>query len=120
MPPASTLLFVYGTLMRGHSSHALLAGAACIGSARTLAQYTLLNLGDWPALWDGGTTAVAGELYAVPPSLLAALDAYEECPTAYRRGTVVLQQPAPARAQSYLLNVRANFPAIADGVWRGS
>ena len=76
-PTKPLLLFVYGTLMRQQRNHRYLDGARFLGPVRTAADYTLVLLGSFPALREDGISSVAGELYSVGPSILAALDQLE-------------------------------------------
>jgi gamma-glutamylcyclotransferase (GGCT)/AIG2-like uncharacterized protein YtfP len=71
------LLFVYGLLMRGFSLHELLRAAEFVDTATT--RGTLLSLGSYPGLVDGGGE-VQGELYLLndPAAILPAIDAAEE------------------------------------------
>ncbi len=78
-------VFVYGTLLRGQVNNDLLAGAACLGSHRTAAAFTLYNLGTYPGLVRGGVTAVVGEVYRVDGATLRRLDELEEYPRLYGR-----------------------------------
>jgi gamma-glutamylaminecyclotransferase len=78
-------LFVYGTLRRGEAGHGLLRGARLLGEAKTEPEFTLLDMGEWPAVVEGGRTAVAGELYEVDEALLLELDRYEDVPDLYLR-----------------------------------
>jgi gamma-glutamylaminecyclotransferase len=118
MPAGSSRpLFVYGTLMAGETHCVQMEGARLIGAAVTEAAYTLLDLGPYPGLVPGGSTAVAGELYQVAPAALRRLDAFEEHPEVYRRAPVRLAEGG--RALAYLL-VRppAGARVIAAGDWR--
>lgn len=69
-------LFVYGTLMRGESSHDRIRGFADVEAARV--EGRLFDLGPHPALVLGGGV-VFGELYVFDDltALLPDLDAYE-------------------------------------------
>ncbi|MCZ7583327.1 MAG: gamma-glutamylcyclotransferase [Deltaproteobacteria bacterium] len=98
---APTILFVYGTLKRGQRNHFLMREARFLGEAVTAPLYTLLNLGPFPGMVPGGTTAVHGELYEVGRELLARLDRHEGVPRLYIRGVVWLENRA--WAESYLL-----------------
>jgi gamma-glutamylcyclotransferase (GGCT)/AIG2-like uncharacterized protein YtfP len=110
-------VFVYGSLMRGEAHHERLAGARFLGAARTPPAYTLVSLGEYPALVAGGGTCVEGELYAVDADTLAALDRFEEHPDLYRRTAIALE--SGARAWAYLLAApRGGEPPIASGRWR--
>ena len=112
------LLFVYGSLLAGEMHEAQLAGARCLGDARTEPAYTLVDLGDYPALVDEGATAVAGELYQVDEETLRRLDAFEGHPDEYRRAPVRLVGPARAEAYFYPRGRAAGLPTIAGGDWR--
>ena len=56
-----TLLFVYGTLRRGGAQERLLIHLRPVATTQTLPSYTLLDLHNFPALIEGGETAVVGE-----------------------------------------------------------
>ena len=75
-------------------------------------------MGGYPALVEGGTRSIAGEIHAVPPDAFAALDAYEDVHDAlYRRETILV---AGRPVQAYLLpSARAaDQPRIPSGDWR--
>lgn len=112
------VLFVYGTLMRGEPAHALLGPSArFIAAGWTEPRFTLFHLGAYPALVDGGQTAVAGELYEIDAALLPALDEYEDVPEMYDRTEIDV---GGQRALTYLLHapLAAGRPTIASGDWR--
>ncbi len=85
-----SLVFVYGTLMRGQRNHRYLDGAQFLGSVRTAGAYTLVSLGSFPALREHGSSSIAGELYSVGSATLATLDHLEGHPHFYLRGSVQL------------------------------
>ncbi|WP_320671375.1 allophanate hydrolase-related protein [Patulibacter defluvii] len=69
-------LFVNGTLMRGLALHDNLAGAPLVAEATTVPAYRLYSVGDvHPAMVRDETAgaAIAGELYDLPLSTLAAV-----------------------------------------------
>ena len=74
-----TRIFVYGTLKRGGSNHALLASQRFLGTARTAQGYTLYSLGDYPGMVRAptDTAGVTGELWAVDDACLQQLDELE-------------------------------------------
>jgi gamma-glutamylcyclotransferase (GGCT)/AIG2-like uncharacterized protein YtfP len=113
-----TLLFVYGTLLSGERSHALLAGSEPAGPARTAPSFRLSDCGDYPALRRGGTSAVEGELYWISDATLAVLDDFEGHPDLFQRSPVALIDGREAYA--YLAGVHAPPPrcSIPDGNWR--
>ena len=83
-------VFVYGSLMRGQANHAVLAGARFVEECVTDPSYTLLDLGAYPGLVEGGTTAVHGEVFEVVAAGLRSLDRFEGVPHLYVRGEVRL------------------------------
>lgn len=119
----SALVFAYGTLRRGEPAHHLVADTAFVTLARTLPRYTMVSMGEYPALLEGGTCAILGEVYRVDLERLTILDAYEEVPDFYRRVTVEvadLAAPGPLWAELYVLPARhaLDAPAIPSGDWR--
>ena len=111
------LVFVYGTLKRGHCNHHWLAEATFQGEA-VLPDVVLHDLGPFPMAVPG-EGSVWGELYAVEAAGLARLDRLEGYPRLYdrrplrladgRRAWVYLGRPHQVRHVS----------AIADGCWKG-
>lgn len=88
-----TTLFVYGTLKRGGSNHAHLAGQRFLGEARTVPGYTLFSLGDYPGLVPapGDVAGVTGELWRIDSACLAHLDELEGISeNLYNRGPIQL------------------------------
>jgi gamma-glutamylaminecyclotransferase len=111
-------VFVYGTLRRGQTAHHLLRGARFIDTARTEPEYTLLDMGTYPALVSGGETAVLGEIYEIEADALAELDRYEDAPRLYRR---VLTPIGGHEVFVYLLCAEpgSNWPKLPHGDWCG-
>lgn len=85
-----TPVFVYGTLMQGGSNHYLLDAASCLGEFRTGPDFSLVNLGAFPAAIDGGDTSISGEVYLVDDRELAELDELEGYPDLYQRDKIVV------------------------------
>lgn len=102
------LIFVYGTLKRGHPNHATLAGADFISSATTIERFPLLIQGRWfsPVLLPepGCGERVRGELWTIDAAMLARLDTLESVglPTGYTRAAI---------------DVAAETGAAISGVW---
>ena len=117
--PARTrmLLFVYGTLCRGEPNHRVLGKARFVAHVRTAPFYDLVDLGHFPALLEGGSTAVHGELYEVDESWVGHVDAFEDVPVLYDRKPVRLEGRA---AIGYVMRpeVAGAAPRIASGDWR--
>lgn len=110
-------LFVYGTLLQGEPYHHLLGGASLLHALRSPPEFTLVNLGEYPGMLEGGNTAVYGEIYEVDEALLSTLDEYEDCPALYSRRPLPFQNGM--MAITYLLRPsRRVFPTIPSGDWR--
>ena len=118
-PVGESLVFVYGTSLRGEAGHAELRGARYVGEARTRAQFDLVDLGGFPGLIDGGTSRVEGELYALQPGLVRQLDEIEDHPEYFRRTEIALEDGQ--RVFAYLLPESQGrpYPRIHGGSWRG-
>lgn len=116
--PSHHTLFVYGTLMSGEASHHLMAGADLLGPARTAPRYTLHRVQWYPALADGGAMAVHGEVYRVPPALMARLDDYEG--PGYQRIVIPLSDGPVERAEAYVMPsaMASALAVMPSGDWR--
>jgi gamma-glutamylaminecyclotransferase len=107
---ARCVLFVYGSLKRGHANHQQLAGARFIGVARTARAFALREIDGYPALVPG-ERAIAGELYELSLPSLSALDEFEG--DGYKREEIELADGAVAIA--YLArSPRAGTPLSAS------
>ena len=110
-------VFVYGSLKRGHSNHGFLQGADFVGAHSTRAVYTLLDLGYFPGVIAGGTTAIQGEIYRIDDDTLHALDRLEGHPEFYQRALIATPYGG---AYIYLLTAAdETYSVIASGVWQG-
>jgi gamma-glutamylcyclotransferase (GGCT)/AIG2-like uncharacterized protein YtfP len=112
---ATFRLFVYGTLRRGQLRHRYLGESRYLGAVRTESGYTLYHLGEYPGL-KVGDGIVEGELYEVPETQLAVLDAVEGAPDLFHRGPVVLEDGQEVVAYFYVPAVRGER-RILRGVW---
>ncbi|HEY0968887.1 MAG TPA: gamma-glutamylcyclotransferase family protein [Opitutaceae bacterium] len=89
-------LFVYGTLKRGCSNHAQMAGQRFVTEARTIPGYRLFDVGGFPGLiaWPHDRDGVTGEIWAVDDAALARLDRFEGVDEGlYRRERIALVAP---------------------------
>lgn len=112
-------LFVYGSLLAGEAHHRRLAGAELIARCRTVARYTLVDLGAYPALLRHGTTSVVGELYEVDAPTLDGLDAFEGHPVLYQRVPIRLREGRTAAGYALRQTALARGrPVVVSGDWR--
>jgi gamma-glutamylaminecyclotransferase len=110
-------LFVYGTLRRGEPAHALLKDAPFVAEVRTEPRFELVDMDGYPALIEGGATAVSGEIYEVGPELLVELDRYEDVPQLYQHAWLTI---GGHHVLAYLLPavLAVGRPRLASGDWR--
>ena len=103
MTMGKTALFVYGTLKRGFSNHAMLAGQEFVGAARTLPRYRLLDHGPHPCLVEAvqAGRSIGGEIWNVDAATLDRLDEFEEVDHLFsRREIAPLTLPRPSTPTS--------------------
>ena len=114
---SDTLVFVYGTLKRGHRNHHWLADAIELGAAE-LPGALLHDLGPFP-MAIAGDGRVMGELYAVTKPCLERLDRLEGYPRLYGRHRMALMDGRTAWV--YLGRPRQvrHVPPISSGLWPG-
>jgi gamma-glutamylaminecyclotransferase len=112
------VLFVYGTLLSGEPSHALLDGASPLGAAKTRPELELFDLGPYPAIVSGGVTAISGELYEVATPMLAALDVHEGVPLLFKRRRIELEDGRSAEAYFLDADQVRGRRRIKSGDWR--
>jgi gamma-glutamylcyclotransferase (GGCT)/AIG2-like uncharacterized protein YtfP len=113
-----TKVFVYGTLRQGECNHRRYLGSAkCLGAARTEPAYSLVDLNHFPAMIDGGTSAVVGEVYEVTDEELAMLDRLEGHPNFYYRTTCRLETGQIVSTYMMLGAKVEGYPRIDSGDW---
>lgn len=125
-------VLVYGTLKEGHSNHSLLeeADAKFIGYDSVTGPFNMFDLGGLPAVMDAEPNKevpikenrMRGELWAVHPEGLAALDLLEGHPNFYQRRKL-WTDIHKRRAWMYFL-VAPGFVGDVEpkalGLWHGS
>jgi gamma-glutamylaminecyclotransferase len=96
-----TLLFIYGTLKRGQCNHHLIADQDFMGEVATEPRYRVIDLGPYPGLIVDAARglAVKGELWAVSPLCLAALDEFEGVSGPFHRVSIAI--PGREHVQAY-------------------
>jgi gamma-glutamylcyclotransferase (GGCT)/AIG2-like uncharacterized protein YtfP len=118
-------VFVYGTLRRGGSNHFRLAGAEFISAGTITGRMYRI---DWyPGLvLDPAGGEIHGEIYAVSPELLAALDCFEGLSTGeiqgseYRRVLTTVVQRNSQTQEAWVwewLGLTNESQQIHDGDW---
>lgn len=112
------LLFVYGPMLSGEPDHERVAGARSLGPAVTEATFDLVDLGTEAALVPGGTTAVHGEVYALSPAQLAAVDVHHGHPLRYRRGAIKLADGRVVEAHQLAADQARGRRRIRGGDWK--
>lgn len=116
--PSVHLVFVYGTLKRGHSNHHWLAGATFLGR-RLLRGGRLHDLGPYPmaVLSPDKQAVIHGELFAVTEEGLARLDQLEGYPSFYDRSLQTLSTGETAWVYHGRPAQVADAPAVAFADW---
>lgn len=125
-------VFVYGTLMKGHANHRVLAalGARLIGAARTAKARTLVDLGPYPALLacdaerDARASCVHGEVYEIDDAdaarALEVLDEFEGCPDLYAREAIAIEGGEEAWTYALACAVPAHARVVEGGRYAGT
>jgi gamma-glutamylaminecyclotransferase len=109
-PPQIHRVFVYGTLRRGHSNHALLEMSRFMGDAATRRTYWMITTGVFPVVLDAVPAdfglpplAISGEIYHVDDVTLAQLDRLEREGRSYdRKVTDVYETGHEVQAHIYI------------------
>ena len=112
-----TIVFVYGTLMRGERAHSYLSKAEFVGEYR-LSDYAIYNLGWYPGIRPKAGSVVYGEVYAVDDRMLKEMDRYEGEGSLYHRTPVTVEndrERIDAVAYVYAQEIHGN--EIAGGRW---
>lgn len=118
----STLVFVYGTLMRGDCRHGALAGQEFVGEARTVAAYRMFDVGTFPALVESADgVEIEGEVWCVDDWCLARLDEIEGVSEGlYARRAIRLQAPfAAILVQGYIYQESTAGMPDCGARWHG-
>jgi len=79
------LVMVYGSLKKNFHNHHLLHTSELLGEQKTAEEYTMYGLGGFPAIKEGGSTSICGEVYKVDDPTFKRLDRLEGYPHFYNR-----------------------------------
>jgi len=86
MDAENNLVFVYGSLKIGEHNNVILKNSQFIFDATTLEnQFDMIDLGSFPAVINGGSNKIMGEVYKVDNATLQRLDALEGNGVFYKR-----------------------------------
>ena len=115
------LLFIYGTLKRGHCRAGNLKGQQFLGEARTLADYRLFDCGSYPGLVEHEEgLEVIGEVWSVDRVCLQQLDLVEAVAEGlYRRGPLKLQAPFGSQVETYFYLLSVDTLPDCGNCWTG-
>ena len=90
IPASKKLLFVYGTLKKGHKNAFMLYNSTFVGRA-VIFGYAMYKLKEgYPGIISDKRGSIDGELYWVDQDTLRKLDDFEGVPTLYRRDTQIM------------------------------
>lgn len=108
------LIFVYGTLMKGHRNQHYLEQSKLVGKSKTKEGiYHLIGVHNnnypYPGLKKGGNKHICGEIYEICPTLLPALDKLEDLNIEYTREHIVLENGLKAWTYFYMDNDFAEY-----------
>ena len=110
------LVFVYGTLRKGEENHPLLADSKFLGKAVSARKYTMVDLGDYPAVIQQGESTISGEVYVISIETLAKLDILEEYPDYFQR--IIVSTPYGDAWMYVLGNIpESSISLIEGGDW---
>lgn len=116
----SNKLFVYGTLKKGFYNHVLLEKSKFLGHHITGNEFTMVDLGAYPALLEEGTTPITGEVYEITSPIAHNIDRLEGYPHFYQRKEI---DTPYGKARVYYMDSAEMFEkdvdVIEEGVWRG-
>jgi gamma-glutamylcyclotransferase (GGCT)/AIG2-like uncharacterized protein YtfP len=119
-PSDTAPVFVYGSLKRGERNHHWIAAGTYRGEA-LLPGARLYDLGPFPmaVASDDPADTIAGELYAVTPAMLAALDRFEGVPRLYERQSWRLVDGSQAWVYVGRQRQVRHGARITSGIWQG-
>ena len=109
----SHLLFVYGTLKRGHGNHHIIRNAEYVGDFVTESKFGLVSMGEFPGMVDCKEPSeegcnIKGELFFVDDAMLEYCDRLEGVPHFYRREAITVRSesdpPDTISCFVYILN----------------
>ncbi|MGH8474745.1 MAG: gamma-glutamylcyclotransferase family protein [Methylococcales bacterium] len=82
---------VYGSLKAGRHNDHYLRTATLVARSKTAPEYTMIDVGPYPAIIPAGDTPIEVEVYAVDSDTLKALDELEDHPDRYLRSLIRIE-----------------------------
>lgn len=111
------LLFIYGTLKRGHHNNRLLAQSQFIETATTQPKYRLYNCGNYPALkYATEGYPIQGEIWQIQPHTLKQLDTLEGTPWLFDRQPIEITNHQNIQGYIYQGQI-INLKECKNGEW---
>lgn len=114
----SKLVFVYGSLKRGFHNHGLLNNpeSEFIGECDTPPEFTMYDLGSFPAIVPEGETPIQGEVFRVSGRVFGNLDMLEGFPSFYNRK--LINTPYGEAWVYFIPEATRMSKVVASGVWQ--
>lgn len=120
-----TTIFVYGTLLRGFGNWSwALKSQTFVSTGETLPEYDMVNLGGFPGVIPGGTTAIQGEVFEVDAAHLYEIDRLEGADRQnprnglYRAEQITLVDGTVCWTYFFNRDHRGSWNTIPSGSWR--
>lgn len=113
------LLFIYGTLKRGHSNNHLLQNSQYQTETTTTPEYRLYDCGHYPALikTPHNGNKIKGEIWEIPPNTIKTLDTLEGTPWLYTRTEIQTETHHNVQGYLYCLDTK-HLKEIQNGEWQ--
>ncbi len=110
--------FTYGTFRQNECRHYILQSfkPEFIKQIETVAKYTLINLGSFPGIIEGGNNAIVGELYDITDDIMAVFDMIEGHPSFFCRKEIELVDGTNAAAYVFQHSIE-NCDIIMSNDW---
>ena len=115
--PNETVLFVYGSLMKGQSAHELIKDSVCRGKY-ALKDYAMFDLGAYPGIKERNGETVVGEVYVINKNLIPELDRYESEGSLFvRKQLEVVSDKEKITANAYVYLGSVEHKPMKNEMW---
>lgn len=115
-------MFVYGTLRKGDVRSGVLSDMETLGQAKfiknatTYGIYKMVDLGAFPAIVEGGTTSIVGEIWEIDKYTKQYLDLMEGVPLLYKDKPIKIDDEQGVFAY-FLARPNKGYEEIKSGDW---